>query len=253
MPRPEPSSEALEQSWTVKNRRRRASVPLCVGPRGPREGQFGSASRDRRFRRLLERESGATWSLVAGRPDGVSPWRPVSRVTGSGHLFAGRVQGDRQGVASLQRQERKGSEQHSEGRTCCVIQNSTQCCAIASNLALSNIGLSRSSHLSSPHPVVLVLVLVKCRVLGRAHVVSSDQHSRRNARTSAAISMGGGVRTRRAVAQDPNACGVGRGRAKASETARGRRDDAQPAGRRIEVVPRGIACNVWCRERRVAM
>lgn len=137
-------------------------------------------------------------------------------------MFAGRVQGG------------KGGEQISDGRTCCVVQNSTQCCAIASSLALSNTGLGRSSHLSSPHAVVFVLVFVldlfKCRVVGRAHVVLSGQHSRRNSRTSAAIMMGGGVRTRRAVAQVPNACGVGRGRAKASETARGRRrDDAPPA------------------------
>lgn len=222
MPRLEPSSAALEQSWTVKNRRRRATVPPCVGLRRSREDQFfGSASGDRRVRRPLERESGTGWSLVSGRPDDVSPWRWVSRVTGSGSLVAGPVQGDRQGIASLQRQEGKGGEQNSDGRTCCAVQNSTQCCAIASNLSLSNTGLGRSSHLSAPHAVVFVLVLVlvldlfKCRVVGRARVVSSGQHSRWNARTSAAIMMCGGGRTRRAVAQFPNACGVGRGRAKA--------------------------------------
>lgn len=160
-------------------------------------------------------------------------------------MFAGRVQGG------------KGGEQNSDGRTCCVVQNSTQCCAIASSLTLSNTGLGRSSHLSSPHAVVFVLVFVldlfKCRVVGRAHVVLSGQHSRRNARTSAAIMMGGGVRTRRAVAQVPNACGVGRGRAKASETARGRRrDDAPPAdesrscrGRSRAVLPVGVASVGW--------
>lgn len=164
---------------------------------------------------------------------------------GGGHLFAGRVQGG------------KGGEQNSDGRTCCVVQNSTQCCAIASSLALSNTGLGRSSHLSSPHAVVFVLVFVldlfKCRVVGRAHVVLSGQHSRRNARTSAAIMTGGGVRTRRAVAQVPNACGVGRGRAKASETARGRRrDDAPPAdesrscrGRSRAVLLVGVASVGW--------